>query len=523
LSRTWIESVKLQEQGLLSLAIENIEKENYKEAIIMLDKFLKNSESLDKETENFAFYNFGLAFYNVSEFENAIEQFSKTNFSSKSYPQIFYRIKKLIGICFLALNKPDESISFFKYVVENDQKDEHYAYSLLNYGVAYSKLKGKENIEIAINTFLKITSENNFEEMSMSQIENVKAMANYNLGYLKKNVNLKESIEYFKSALLLSSQDLKPSIYQSLISNEENKNQKLIYLHDCIENIIEFSLKPISNDVENSNIFNWKLFTDLFINAFEIDIYEFERLLEYSKEIIYLDKNNDEILHIIATNCLNNNKWEIGNSILKYSHAKKFFSKDSIFSYSSLKLLAYINKFDKKPEYSIEYLNQFRNGRLEPIDFYDFDIVSHTTFFLTSKGKFVEAKEYLQLLFPLKNDVKEDLLINYILLKHLDLQIEISIGDNLKIMEIAKDILNEIESNKYENVRSNLLGDKGLLDIKIFAQNIVNPNPSKVPIKVEKIYGRNDKIKVRFNDGRIVEKKYKHLEKDLLEKNCKII
>jgi preprotein translocase subunit SecA len=44
------------------------------------------------------------------------------------------------------------------------------------------------------------------------------------------------------------------------------------------------------------------------------------------------------------------------------------------------------------------------------------------------------------------------------------------------------------------------------------------------PIKrTEKKYGRNDKVKVQYNDGRVLEKKYKMIEQDLRRGECRII
>ena len=41
--------------------------------------------------------------------------------------------------------------------------------------------------------------------------------------------------------------------------------------------------------------------------------------------------------------------------------------------------------------------------------------------------------------------------------------------------------------------------------------------------RTEKKYGRNDKVKVQYNNGRIMEKKYKMIEHDLKRGECRII
>ncbi len=49
------------------------------------------------------------------------------------------------------------------------------------------------------------------------------------------------------------------------------------------------------------------------------------------------------------------------------------------------------------------------------------------------------------------------------------------------------------------------------------------PRKAAPVTRTEKKYGRNDKVKVRYNDGRVMEKKYKMLENDLRRGECTII
>ena len=41
--------------------------------------------------------------------------------------------------------------------------------------------------------------------------------------------------------------------------------------------------------------------------------------------------------------------------------------------------------------------------------------------------------------------------------------------------------------------------------------------------RTEKKYGRNDKVKVQYNDGRVLERKYKMIETDLKRGECRIV
>jgi preprotein translocase subunit SecA len=49
------------------------------------------------------------------------------------------------------------------------------------------------------------------------------------------------------------------------------------------------------------------------------------------------------------------------------------------------------------------------------------------------------------------------------------------------------------------------------------------PRKTAPVVRTEKKYGRNDKVKVQYNDGRVMEKKYKMVEVDLKRGECRII
>ena len=49
------------------------------------------------------------------------------------------------------------------------------------------------------------------------------------------------------------------------------------------------------------------------------------------------------------------------------------------------------------------------------------------------------------------------------------------------------------------------------------------PRKTAPVTRTEKKYGRNDKVKVQYNDGRIMEKKFKMIEHDIKRGECRSI
>lgn len=530
LSRNWIESVKLQEQGVLSLAIEEFQKGNYQKAIELYERFLSENEFPDKDSENSAYYYFGLAFYNIGDYTNAIEKLQKCNFSVKSYPSLFFRVKRIIGICLLVQEKIVESIEYFQQVVENSTKDFNYANSLLNLGSAYLKIEGDENLKKAEESYKKVIDENGYDitdSNSENEINEIKAIAYYNLGFLYQSFGIEPSgfefDDYLKKSLNIANVNFKPHVFQKLIKFSDNIETEKLYLKEYINHIIDNKLNIYDDTYENQYKFTWIILYELVEIAFELNIDELERLLMYIKESSKIEVAVDELL--LATSFYLNSlkKYDTSADILKYSHANRDRSIITETAYKTLKFLSYFVKYPTESKYSLEYLDVFIKNRTLPIDYYDFDIVAYTSLSIADKGDFDKAQNYIKYFYSLEKEIDEELRINFVPLRHIDLQIESVKGNSIGKMVLAKKLLEDIKATDFKKYNGNLLNSKAIEDIKNYAQEILNPTFGNLPVESNKAFNRNDKLRVRYHDGRIVEKKYKYLEQDILKNNCRII
>jgi preprotein translocase subunit SecA len=72
-----------------------------------------------------------------------------------------------------------------------------------------------------------------------------------------------------------------------------------------------------------------------------------------------------------------------------------------------------------------------------------------------------------------------------------------------------------LDSSKLKEERTDLLAQSH--------SDTQGPRKSAPVQRTEKKYGRNDRVKVQYNDGRVLEKKYKMIENDLKRGECRII
>lgn len=485
LNAEWLNSIKEQEKGLLKIASELFDEENYTEAIEAYEKFILNNDFPDKETENFTYYYLGVAFYRNLQYQKAIEFLSKANFSITEFPKFIFRIKYMIGLCNYFETKYVESISYFKFILEKSPKDELYGKALLNYGSALINSKNEELKAEAIDIFKKIVDEDIFDYnlISEDEIDELKAISNYNLGLLLQTENINKAKEYFNKAIETQKIEIKASLFLNLI-NLSTEDEKLVLLNDLTHYIIVNKILPREKDVERPLDLDLDKFNEILILAFEINIESFEGLLEYSLENIFINKEKIQIIYELGLNYLNNNNnIELSINLFKYnlrSNKDLILRHNNIYAYSNLKLLSYFIKANQDISFSIEYLNFCEEIRLEPIDFYDFDIAANSVFQLISKKQFQQANKILVFFNTIKKDVHEDLLANYLLLNHMHLQVQIAAGNLFGATIMANTILNDINSKKYKINNNNLLEEKGIQNIKIYASNFLKKYSTQV-------------------------------------------
>ncbi|MBK8342199.1 MAG: hypothetical protein IPL12_02070 [Bacteroidetes bacterium] len=161
---------------------------------------------------------------------------------------------------------------------------------------------------------------------------------------------------------------------------------------------------------------------------------------------------------------------------------------------------------------------------MNKFDYLDFEIIANLIYFLIDNQQYNEALEFVTLIESLYDEVSTEILVNFMVIYHLELNIYIHTKDANNVIKQAKIMIDFANKEELKHHPSNLLGDTGLEIIRQIAENIINPKVRQVaPIRVEKSFRRNDIVRVRYKDGTIVEKKYKKIENDIRSGECFIL
>ena len=384
LSLDWIKQIEEEDKGLIKLALEFYEKEDYSESLSYFKKFLKNN-SFEPRDESLYYYFMGSAAYHISDFQKALEYLDSTKF--KKEDNYYYFVLNLKGLANFYCGNTDESFAFLQSVIDAKQGDEVYIRALLNYGSIAIKLNHEKYRDKAIKIFNDVTNEIEFDRNKLEEdfISEVKAISFYNLAQIN-NENQNVAIEYYESSLRLSRIDMRPIVLIGLYNSISEDHRKKETLTQLIGEIVVNDLHPIQYDPEKQMTFNIEHLKEILTISFLYSSSEFEKLkpwLHFLGEKPFAYYVYDLFLHSVSYR----NDWDTGISLLNKIYENfdtEDYKVDDEVKYDTLRHLVLHdnNKNFKKAE---EYILLFEKNRIRPVDYIDFSIFAYLIYNLYNR------------------------------------------------------------------------------------------------------------------------------------------
>jgi len=526
ISYDWIKSLESEYRNLVNNALEQVGNGDFEEAIKSFERYLLSNE-FDEDEKPYCYYNLGYSYYRVSEFSKAIEALGMANFDREENGKLYLRFNNLKGLVYFYRGEIKEALECFKNIIDNSKKDEMYVRALLNYGSTALKSNSPDYEVEAREIFKNIIDEVGFDKEKLKEefINEIKSISHYNLAEIeKRNNNLNETIINYKLAIKYGKPRSKPSILLYLLLVTENKEDRYALIDEILDIITSKDIRPIENDLEKPLTWTFdelKTFLIIIISTQQDSLFLkiqplFELLGKKSLSNHLIDlvefsiySNGDVISALVILNKLVDNFTTV-----------EFEVNDEI-KYKVLKLKSYFNTENIIHDY-FSYLSIFEKYRYTPIDYYDMVIIAKLVQELTDQKEYERALYYAELLDSLKDEVPKEIFINYLVIYNQELNLHYYLNNFEFAIKKAKKILTFIEEEIYEK-NTRLLGEKGLEIIKSNATDVLNRLVKKQPVKVHKQYERNDKVKVRYRDGTIIETKYKRVSDDIFHGRCIIL
>ncbi|NTW68775.1 MAG: hypothetical protein HGB23_02865 [Chlorobiaceae bacterium] len=529
LSYEWIRAIEEEDKGLIKIAIEEYQKFKYAKALEAFKKYLSADEFVDNVDKHHYYYIMGHCAFVLKDYEGALGYFNNAKFNVDDEAIWYYTVLVQRGLTYFYLNSIEKSLQCFKKVISNCKKDEIYAKALLDYGSIALQSDVETHKDEAIQIFEKIIDETAFEKEKIKQefIEELKTIAHFNLAQTFDNIHQQSKVvENYRKAISFSKDIVKPKIILALLEVTTEANEKITLINQLLDLVSTGKVRPTDEELEASMDFSYSVFRGIILylyknyynDYFELILSQINILGEkplaqhfYEIAVFAIDSKDD---FSVAIELLND-----ANIYLE----KEGLSVDKKIAYNINKLLSYFNDTGASLDVRLKYFANFKSDRADSVDYIDLRIFEKYIFQLTEQRKYHDALKYVELI----NSVKQFALVNpeeYITVDHLELNLYAYLNQKETAINKARDILKFI--NEYDSIKhvSNYVH---LEDVDIIRKNaeVVLDSFTAVPIAMSlgKVYRRNEKIKVRYNNGSIVFKKYKMVKEDIENGECVII
>lgn len=526
LSLKWVRSLDVDELGVLRLGRECYAKGDYENAAAYYYKYLETNDFPEDDRDVDYFYLATMEF-NKGLFEQALAHAELAQFDVEDVPVLYYGHLNLKGLIYNTLKDYEKSQLYWSIVRKGGLKDEIYIKSSI--GLAY----------IYMNNFLGVRTDeaesiyseianpaSTFKRLAENSMNYYRCMGLYNLALIAQAKNdLDKARRDIETALPIADNDIKPAFLKLLADITPDGPTKTKVFQEIIDFIRTYNVKPKEQLLDGTIDVNDVQIKDVLLSIYEISPATFDQTV---KDHLKLDGADlAQQMFEIGIHGLNKQNWNISQQVFRdlYDRIKtRKLIADINLEFYTVKYFAYSNNYADPDNFFQYYLELFRTINPDIIDFIDLTIFSNVIYQLSETKRYEEALDHVRLIDSCRDRVDSGLQVNYMVIYHLELNIYLYQQDHVNALKKANQIIEMSEEPSIKDQQSTLLGEAGLDVIRKNALQIVNPRAViRTPVKTAKIFGRNDRVKVRYQDGVIIEAKYKRVETDIAEGKCFIL
>ena len=336
----------------------------------------------------------------------------------------------------------------------------------------------------------------------------------YQAEILIKDSKIEEALVKINEALKISNKSLSLFIifYKYILETEKDESLKTQLVDNIVNNNLDFDTKNTYPISFSENL----LYSYLNFVFDDSNLELFERLLDYSVKSLLPTAHKYEIVYRTVLKS-SEKRLKLLDYLLRFEQELDEEHLTNTYwqlAYNSSKnQKKYFEFFDKY------FVSLYKTNRLTADDIYLFALSIRLRY---EKENFVEAIKLSKLIEPkLSNINDENLKLESAIIFYWCAVSYFMIKDRINAKLYADTALKIIsESNKKH---TSMMDEKGLTIIADQLSQIKISSTVNQPIISSKKYGRNDKVKVKYSDGRVIENKYKKIESDVLAGRCVIV
>lgn len=536
LSENWLKDIERRKTPIIDLANKLYIEKKYEDALALYLEYADATNS--PEDPSLLFYHIGACKFELGHYNDVILFYQNHPVKKEDYPELYYWMRNFIGFSYLYLNEPLKSAENFRKILDQPTSSTPlYIYfdSCINLSrVLFEDFNSNSEEIRELNQKVLDSKERIRELYEENNANRLLVIASYNLARAFKiqgdneaaNSILERVIEIvnsdFQASLCLeicdsfSDQDERINLLKRsvaiILDNEipvdiPNKAHSFNFSSDvCLkllvrlsENLLDNQLDDIVNHLTNNNIPHKVLTGDILYGA--------------ANKLFYLRRNTVALK--LATSALD----------LPYSEDVVKIKRQVI----TFAILVATTKDIEK--FILQYREDFLENPDSTLIGTDFRVAWQVVHNYIENNIFDKAQETIELLRILvdrydsqaENELTyKQVLTGKAILDSLDLELGCHNRPIAEYLDKSKDLIDQLGG--YNTFDLPLFPNDFHTKLRRRVHQIANNFQKTKTIRREgRKYGRNDKIKVRFEDGRIAEGKYKNFSTQLDSGLCLII
>lgn len=516
LSLSWLQKVEEEEKGLLTYGIELHSKGLYAESLSRFETYLKNND-FPEENAPYYYYYMGSCYYHLKNYDKSLHFFTIAPIDPKT-SLLDYRSENFFsGADCLKLGKYADSLAYFNNVMDGEERDWYFYSSKLNSLAARTRLSRGDADKLA-------EVEKEYKEIltlpEEPGIDGVKLYAAYQLAGMFSGKKNEESAKLYDQALTLASDTDKPRILSEkfYVVTDDDKPTLLRELVASVEKI-----ESLTDTLEPDKALG--IDEDVLTKAFFIIYsYSHESWNVVRRKMALLPYTYGDSLYMVFQQSFNHTTELFGKGASMLigelynnldSQELRVSDKNALAVYKFNAILHYTDDSAR------EYLTHLRNTE-DGVDSFGLLVVR------TYAWRLFEQKNYKFIISELdwipdrySESISHQDAVPKALFEYCLLMSYFTIGDRLHSHDMATLILSYIE----EEIRLVSGRNKDtLVQVRDAARQIISIQRNREPIRNNKTYGRNERVKVKYLQSGIIEiKKYKQVEYDLSVGRCIVV
>lgn len=520
LSERWLSQLSVNRVALLKQASKHFKEDNFEDAIKEFEQVFADTTVADLMPSHMHF-EFSLSYFYVGNMERAEQEFEKClqNVEDLSNRQ---NINYFLALTRMALGRYEQSLVLLKEAIEGPEREITLPAKLtLMQAYLRADLAKYGRDALACGYELIQILQGADEDISLSDLEYLVA-AHHNIALAHAALGdsiladeeldraMSKSKPAWKNALILRQYDL---------SRSDSVRQELALQASQV--IIDNELNLADRKIESLRLNETRLTQSLYLLHKHGLSNEFEKLARYAASCIY--KNEMTVIEMLLYLYEQNRDKEMrALFIALVEKAADWFQNDTtpVLKTKILRTLSLHSSGSKVNEWRLRFIDELvAQTAGDSIGEEDYEALSVLAFSWLRTGANQQLKRIFGLSEIAKRRAAKEANIWALYISYCEMEYQVKQGNKRRAGQIAGELVHLFD--KVEPANSKEETNRMLAELR---KRVITLLPRE-PIKHDrsKSYERNQKVKVQYDESEILEKKYKHIEKDLREGLCVII